>query len=168
MYIYRIYNLSDQCYIGSTTCGLKRRWQQHKSDYKRCKAGKGKKCGSYELFDKYGVNNLFYELIEIVEKESQLLSRERYWIEFYGENAVNKYRPVITEEELKEYKKEWYENNKEQLLKQKKEYRENNREEIAKRMKEKYTCECGSTLRKAEKARHERSIKHQSFLQTKE
>jgi len=67
-----------------------------------------------------------------------------------SENKQNRddYRTDILEtdrvERGKIFHKEWYEANKETINEKK---------------KEKYTCECGSTLRKCDKARHERDTK---------
>jgi hypothetical protein len=97
-------------------------------------------------------------------------------------------------EELKEYFKNNYKEHKEEKLEKAKEYREANKEEIAEKAKihyeankklfveknkiyyesnkdvileknkEIFTCNCGSTICKNDKARHERSLKHQNYL----
>ena len=67
-------------------------------------------------------------------------------------------------EDILERKKEYHEANKEVILEKAKEYREANKEAISERGKEKYTCECGSTLRKSDKARHERTQIHLDWL----
>ena len=65
--IYKIYShVGDKIYIGSTTKQLlSQRMAKHRSEYKRWKSGG--KCSfirSYELFDEYGIENCFIELIE--------------------------------------------------------------------------------------------------------
>jgi hypothetical protein len=48
-----------------------------------------------------------------------------------------------------------------------KKYREKNKDEITEKKNKKITCGCGSTIRKDEKARHEKSLKHQKWLESK-
>ena len=78
--------------------------------------------------------------------------------------TLNHYRCHITEEDKIEYYKEYYENNKEQLLKQQKDYCEANKEKILEKSKEKIDCICGKTFMYCNKARHEKSVKHQTFI----
>ena len=63
-------------------------------------------------------------------------------------------------EKMKEKQKAYYETHKEE----KKAWRESNIETLKEKRKEKITCECGSTIRRCAKARHERSTKHQTYL----
>ena len=67
-------------------------------------------------------------------------------------------------EKVLEKQKGYYENNKEKIAELHKKYRETNKEKIAERAKQKYKCACGSTLRKSDKARHERTEKHQEWV----
>jgi len=67
--IYRIFPINKQDendeYIGSTCRDyLCQRWGHHNSGYKDYLIGKQKKCCSYDLFEKYGVENCRIELIE--------------------------------------------------------------------------------------------------------
>jgi len=48
-----------------------------------------------------------------------------------------------------------------------KEYYEENREQITEQKKQKYTCECGSIIRKCDRARHFKSKKHTDYLANK-
>jgi hypothetical protein len=166
-------------YVGSTIEELSRRMAGHRGKYKQWKKGKGNKCNSFYLFDKFGVDKCKIILLEEYpcENISQLLAKEREW--FDKMECCNELRPYRTDEEIIEYKKEWYETNKEQILEQKKEYynthkeelakkskiyRHENKEEIAEKRKEKFTCKCGAIICKYEKPRHERSQKHISFI----
>jgi len=68
--IYRIFPVTKQDekdeYIGATCRDyLCQRWGQHKSSYKDYLIGKQKKCYSFDLFEKYGVENCCIELIEL-------------------------------------------------------------------------------------------------------
>jgi hypothetical protein len=68
-------------------------------------------------------------------------------------NCVNKVIPGRTG-------KQYNEDNKEK----RKEYYQQNYNKIVEKRKETFICLCGSTLRKNDKARHEKSIKHQNHL----
>ena len=85
-------------------------------------------------------------------------------------------------EKISEKKREYYKANRETLLEKHKEYREKkgeellekkreyymaNREALLEKTREKYKCECGSTLSKGNKARHEKESKpHLDWLAT--
>lgn len=87
--------------------------------------------------------------------------RSAIWLK-KNKEKVKKYRETNKEkakkyrnarkEEIKEKKKEWYEQHK---------------DEISKKKKVKYTCECGLTLTKASKSRHEKSQKHINYMNSK-
>ena len=63
--------------------------------------------------------------------------------------------------------KEWRENNKDRKKATDKAYREKNKETIMQKEKELINCKCGATIQKTEKARHERTQKHQNYLKQK-
>jgi len=65
---------------------------------------------------------------------------------------------------IAEKAKQMYENNKEIIVEKSKQYNQNNKQSIAEKSKQKYTCECGSTLTKYNKSKHEKTKKHQSFV----
>ena len=109
---------------------------------------------------------------------------DRTMKEYYEDNKskiLERAKEYQTNNKVKisEQKKEYQTNNKVKISEQKKEYRTNNKVKISEHMKEyhednkvkiseqkkiKITCECGSICRKAEKSRHERSIKHINFI----
>ena len=173
-----------EIYIGSTTNErLCQRMTFHRNNYKKWKDGKTPNITrSYILFEKYSVKNCSIILIEEVncETKDQLLSRERYYIE--STKCLNKCIPTRTI-------KEWYEDNKDKIKASNKQYRENNKDEKQKydkqyrevnkdKIKEyrednkdkikiskdkPFICECGSTIRHCEKARHYKTKKHINF-----
>ena len=67
-------------------------------------------------------------------------------------------------EKIRQQTKQYRKDNKEKLQKKSKEYIEKNIEKIRERQSTKYTCECGSTITKKSKARHERTQKHINFI----
>jgi hypothetical protein len=233
----------DICYVGSTTRPLLcQRMVEHRKGYKRWKGGKCEKTTSFELFEKYGIENCVIELIEIApcNSKDELIRKEGQYIRLL--NCVNKKIAGRTKQEyyeanrdtilkhhkeyheanrdtilknMKEYreanrekilekKKEYHEANRDTILKYQKKYREANRDTILKNMKEyceanrekileqkkeyynankdtilekkkgyyeanrekkteKYTCICGSTIRKDCKLRHEKTLKHMNY-----
>ena len=86
------------------------------------------------------------------EKNKEIISQQRKG--FYENNK----------EKMREKAKEYRGKNKEIISQREKEYRGKNKEIISQRKKVKYTCDCGSIISRAEKARHEKTIKHQNYL----
>jgi len=148
---------SNDIYIGSTFDDLAQRFKNHKYNYKLWKDGKNNNCGSFDLFDKYGVDNckaLLIKEYDVVDRK-HLQMYEQLWInrlcnvnerdafcikklymkKWYEENKEHKkkYREEH-KEEIAEYMKKWYEENKEH----KKKYREEHKEEIAEYIKKWY------------------------------
>ena len=102
--IYKIECLKDGCtdiYIGSTTKEyLSQRMDTHRSDYNRHKKGIRKnRATSYDIFDKYGIENCTITLLELVnaQNKDELLSRESHYIKTL--DCVNKRIPKQTREE---------------------------------------------------------------------
>lgn len=80
---------TGRCYIGSTTDRLSSRLGDHKTSYRRFRENISKSsCSSYEILagENYG--------IFLLEKypcktRKELTTREAYWIDINGHNAVN-------------------------------------------------------------------------------
>lgn len=66
-------------------------------------------------------------------------------------------------EQISDKMKKWYRANKERIKEQKRGYRENNKEQIKARNSIQINCPCGGHYRRDTKARHTRSVKHQSW-----
>src|SRR5579875_2208461 len=125
--VYKIECLLDPdfpVYIGATTRSLAERFAQHKVHYKQWKEEKKNWTSSFELFEKYGLEDCVITLLEECpcENKEQLNVFERKWIR--NLNCVNKRQPGRT-------KKEYQEANKEKIAEHKKKYREENKEKIA-------------------------------------
>jgi len=182
--IYKILNyITDDVYVGSTCQPLSKRMGNHRSV---ANYGKTK----YKLHTKMrelGVEQFYIELIEECpcDNKEQLRKREGEFIrqmgtlnklvagrtptewghEYYIANKEckdkqNKLWKESNEDKVIEYKKKWYAKNFE-LLQEK---RRANKEQISEYKKRKYTCECGSCIRRDDKAIHERTLKHQNYL----
>ena len=133
-------------YTGSTTKKhLCQRMSTHRGYYKLWKEGKMNKVMSFELFDKYGIENCYISLIENVNAKTkdELLAREAYYIK--SMNCLNKLVPLRTynewkddnQQKLNDYCKEYYENNKKEIISKVKIYSSQNQEKI-KDYKKKY------------------------------
>ena len=67
-------------------------------------------------------------------------------------------------EYTKEYRKEWYKKNTEYAKEKSKKQREANREQINTKKREKIKCECGCLINRASLARHRKSKKHLNLI----
>ena len=126
--MYSVYKLTDKnglVYYGSTD-NPERRFSEHKSSrYNSCCSRK-MDSDSIEMY---------------ILKEGIATENEALWIErdyFENNECVNANRPIITEEELKIMRREYYDNNKEECHKRHRKYYYNNKEEILIRQKEYY------------------------------
>ncbi len=199
--VYKIWSTQgDKIYVGSTTKQyLSQRMDKHRSDYRRFKDGKCTSLTSFTLFDEYGIENCFIELLEAKECNSkdELLQIEGIYIRELV--CVNKVLfPYRTKEQMLEYQKQYYKDNKEkvsdhnkqyyidnkeQISEQKKSYREDNKEQISEYHKQfykhnknkilehysqTYKCDCGKIYTLGHKARHIRSSKHCKYIESLE
>ena len=166
--IYYIYKIvcedTDYTYVGSTRA-FKERKYQHKS----CCNNENRKEYNFKLYktirENGGWDNWRMVCIAQVEVESKRQAEiiEEEWRMNLQAN-LNGQRCYRTEEQMKEYHKEYYENNTEKITQYKKEYRENNTEKIKEWVKTKCNCECGGRYTNAHKSQHFKSIKHQKYL----
>jgi hypothetical protein len=161
-------------YIGSTCKKLlSQRLAGHVGHFKLWKKNNFSFITSFTILEE---NDYYIELIELVpcSSKDELKVRERFYIQ--NNECVNKAIPLRTREEYKEdnkikiaeQMKKYAQINKEQIAEYQKEYKAEHKEEIIKRKKEKYDCHCGSTICKDNKAKHEKSIKHQTYLNNTE
>jgi hypothetical protein len=117
--------------------------------------------------------NYYIELIESTFDEEESFRLERYYIKTF--ECVNITIPGRTRKEYREdnrdeisiKKKAYRKENKDKMLKIDKKTREKHKDKILDRNKIKYTCECGPTLTVCNKVRHEKSLKHQNFINSK-
>jgi hypothetical protein len=145
----KIYKIEPICehdegevYIGSTAKEyLCQRMDTHRTDYKLwLKGGRGKVM-SFQLFDKYGVENCIITLLETasVKTKDELKSREAQFIQTI--KCVNKNVPGRTRKQY--YKdnivraKQYYKDN----IVKAKQYREQNKEQIRAKHNVKFICE---------------------------
>lgn len=183
--VYKIINKLDDSkfYIGSTTQTLKRRFSSHKSD---CFNEK-KAMMHYPLYcdmREYGIENFEIQIIETIENcliqdlrkkegEYQIQLNPVYNKEIAGRNHLE-YMREYNKQFGKINKKRYRENHKEKIKEYNKKYSNEHKEEIKYRRKitnqNSYICQCSPNiqLKTTNKARHERSKKHQKYLQSLE
>lgn len=179
--VYEIYSDShpDIRYVGSTTTTLEKRWQYHKGVFKNTTKRRPIIC---KYFEEFGIDNFQIRVIkeyDIVDS-NHLLAYEQLWINKL--KSINLKKNLVLTKKIrqmqqKEYyennrekKKLYYEENKESISEKKKLYYENNREKIREKRQRTYICPCqpDKELLLDKKTRHERSIKHQKYLQSLE
>tara|TARA_R110000772_G_scaffold60274_1_gene135982 strand:- start:110 stop:760 length:651 start_codon:yes stop_codon:yes gene_type:complete len=152
--IYMVYPKVDDVdegdvYYGSTTVTLARRMARHRSS---------NNCSSKILFDKYGVENCFIELVEEYpcDTKEQLNKKEGEYIR--NHKCINKYIAGRTPKEwlddninkMKEYHKEYYTENIDKLKEYKKQYRTENVDKL-KETQKKYRTENVDKLKETRK-----------------
>ena len=180
--IYRIFQKDDEteCYVGSSV-EYKARKSKHRSICNNPNSN-SYNFPVYQFIRAHGGwENFECDIIEEYPclSKTEKLARERYWVKLVG--TLNSNIPgrsqKDTEEYYKEYskdnkeriskcKKDYYEANKETTLKNNYEYKQRNKEKLKKQGKEKIACPCGSSFQRYSKAEHERSLKHQAYLET--
>lgn len=118
-FIYRISGEGCLPYFGSTF-HIGERISHHKGHYKEYLEGRDNNLSCFEIFEKD--SNWVLEAIEEVETDNdkiELLTRERWWIE--NNECINKIkRPIRTEEEAKEQRRQYQKEHKEDLREYKK------------------------------------------------
>ena len=117
--IYKITSIDNSipfCYYGSTTQSIEHRFYMHKASFKHWMKNQSKPMATtYPFFKEHGVDKFKIELVAGLncKTHKELLTLERYHTD--NNNCVNKNKPIISIEELKEMKRntsrEYYKNN---------------------------------------------------------
>lgn len=177
--IYKIHTLQADSliYIGGTTLKyLSCRFAVHKKQYESFNNNQFHYISAYKLFDLYGVNNCVITLIENVKCDNidELRSRERFHI-LNTPNCINKNIPNRTSNDYyhdnyDKYKK-YRIDNKEKIKLNSKNFNLNNPNyykdyynKNKKKLTEKKNCECGGVYTITGKSMHNKSKRHQQFL----
>lgn len=168
--IYKIVDIGyNKCYIGSTIQALSHRMSKHRTNYIN-NLPNGTK--ARELFSEFGLENCKIELIENFpcNNKDELVKQEGYHIQ--SMTCVNKCIPRNCKEDVykayneshKEQRQEYRDAHKDEKVVYDAAYHEANRDNIAARKNEIVMCVCGHSHRKGDKARHQRSKRHQLYL----
>ena len=164
-------NITPLVYVGSTCQRLlSSRMTGHRRNFKTYKNGKGSYCTSFDIFEVD--ENCYIELYEYYPCNTELELRKREGEVIRSLDCVNKHIAGRTKKEyrednkehISEYFKQYCENNKQEKMEYDKQYYENNKERIKAKKKEKFECECGSTLRRNDKAKHIKTKKHREYM----
>ena len=126
--IYKIFNKAspELFYIGSTTLSLAKRFGIHRNNSRKRNSffySEVKREGGWEMFD--------IELIKLFpcQNKTELSTEEE---KYRAQGAYyNTFKAIRTEEERKEYKTRYYQENKEQIAQHQAQYRKENKEQIA-------------------------------------
>ena len=160
-------------YIGSTT-GFRHRKSGHKGSCNNENSTKYN-YGVYKFIRENGGGWENWDMVLVeyypCETKLELEKKEREIIEKL-KPTLNKKIPTRTDKEWREEHKEdaiirtneWKKNNLEKNKEWHKNNYKNNKEELKEKRKEKMTCDCGSTLRKTDLARHLKTIKHKNYI----
>ena len=154
----------DYLYIGSTT-DLKRRKREHKSSCNNINS-KAYNVKTYRLIREHdGWDN--FEIIKIEDYPCDNIRQaeareEELRIELKAD--MNSQRCYTTDEQkkeqAKEYKKNYYDLNREKVKGKSNEHYKNNKEKI----NEKFDCECGGKYTNSYKSTHIKTAKHQNYI----
>lgn len=80
--IYKITNkINNKIYIGCSK-NIEYRWIAHKSE-SILEQYPPYNYSIHKAFRKYGIDNFNFEIIEIINDETQLFTKEKYWIKYY-------------------------------------------------------------------------------------
>ena len=167
----KIYKLSsdvdDKFYVGSTTNPLFARKGGHVLT-----SAKHPDYPHYAHFNNIGWKNVKISLIEdypCTSKE-ELLAREKHWIDEL-QPQLNSPLPVISDEErnqkLNLSKKNWRDKNKDYYKEYNAKYKQEHPDKVVERYqksKESFECQCGGHYLRKYKSCHEKTDKHQNFL----
>ena len=175
---------SSVIYIGSTFTKLRKRWHNHKFEYKNKKGT----ISIHKYFDKFGIDN--FKIIDIksylcyqehTRDYKHLHAYETLWIN-KTKNCCNMLLPFSPTRYYKETAKFYYQQNKESILKKHKDYKEKNKESITKdnkiyreknkeiikqKAKQIIICDCGDQISKCCLSKHIKRKKHQTYLKNK-
>ena len=173
-------DISDDIYIGSTTMALSKRMVKH-----RCDAiARPDVSFFYTFMSETGIEHFYIELVENFPCNSveELRKREGEITREIG--TLNK---RIEQRDMKEYFRQYYQDNIERYRENKKKWKENNREKVNEDARKQYwkdpkgayerhkpwksikhECECGGHYINGSKASHMKSKKHQAYLKQQE
>ena len=139
--VYKIVSPCGMVYYGSTTQRIMDRMSEHISAAKRNENRTSQQVieagGEIYLVEMYPCNSV-----------EELRSREGWYIKYRP--CVNKYRACLTVDERIEYKKQYY---------------QDNRDEILAKKKKKFECSCGGRYAYCDKAKHFKTNKHKRWLE---
>ena len=164
--VYKIWSpQGDKIYVGSTTKELLcQRMTSHRSNYKKWKNKKEGLTTSFLLFDEYGLENCFIELLEAKECTSKDELRQlegKYVRELL---CVNKIIPGRSDkqyrDETKDKRQIYYEANRDAFNEKKKIHYEQTKDYQSLIKNQSFQCCCGKSYTHSNRVRHFKSAFH--------
>jgi hypothetical protein len=126
--IYRITcNITGMCYIGSTCKSLSERLRTHESAYTSFLKGDMNYVSVYKILENKDYNISLLQAYPC-ENNQELLVREGWYQKKYCERSVNLIQNGQTDSDIKEYMKQYYQDNKEKILETRNQYYDENKE----------------------------------------
>jgi hypothetical protein len=115
-----------------------------------------------------GIVNFHVELIETLEDVTREELRMREQFHIRNTVCINEKRAFVTEDEqrdqIRDYKREYYQSNRERDREQKRKYYQLNRD----RLNEQFECPCGSRFTRSGRSHHIKTRKHQDYVNSSE
>jgi hypothetical protein len=164
--VYKIWSpQGDKIYVGSTTKDLLcQRMTSHRMNYQTWKKGNRGLTTSFLLFDEYGLENCYIELLEAKECSSKDELRQlegKYVRELV---CVNKIIPGRSDkqyrDETKDKRQIYYAANRDTFNENKKLYYERTKEYLSSLKNRSIQCSCGRTYTHTNRVRHLSSAFH--------
>jgi group I intron endonuclease len=164
----------ENIYIGSTKDLRHRRWNHKSNCNNEKKETYNSKVYQY-IRDNGGIDNFEFIILEECQVE-KLKRMEQSYMDVYKPSLNSQYADGRDIQRYKEHKKEWREQNKEHMKELCKEWREQNKEHRLEYLKnyhernkeyiyEKFNCECGGKFTRGNKGQHEKTKRHQRYLE---
>jgi len=155
--VHKLDNEMENIYIGSTN-NLHLRKLCHKNKYIN-ETKYNRKVYQY-IRDNGGMENFKFIILEECEVE-KLKRLEQSYMDVYKPTLNMCYANGWDIERYREYAKEYQQKNKEHIKEIAKEWRQKNKEYL----KERIYCECGGKFTRKNKIHHEKTKKHQRYLE---
>lgn len=107
-----------------------------------------------------------YQKEHYEDNKEEIKEKKKQYYEKNKDDFLEKSKKYREEhkDERKQYVKNYNVINKEKIKEKRKDYFKNYHEQNKEKNKETMDCACGSNFRKTEKLRHERTIKHQNYI----
>ena len=157
--VYKL-TINNETYVGST-CNLKKRPQEHKSNCYNTKSKEYNKSLYKYIREHSEWDNVKFEILVHLHPKfnrGERCNYEQEWIDYLKPtlNDYNAYTGLTRTQYIKQYAIV----NKSKVDEHKKKYQNNNKE----KRKEQFTCECGGHYTYTHKSRHLRTKGHLEFM----
>ena len=165
-----IYTIStgNSLYVGSTT-----NFTQRKNAHNNCITNVNKKCYNLKLYKAIRANDNVWCMLPqskypCNDKIEQTIEEERIRKLLNADLNSQRCGTGINLSELgdKEYKKQYYTEDKAKIDEYQQQYRTENKTKFVEYRKQKVTCECGCSVTKHNLPQHKRTKKHQRLIQS--